>query len=147
MRRQFFSYWEYLGWLRLVSGLVGLSGDTVLCDCNHGPSLSPFPTIELSVCSDSQSACRSCSANGEVRPRKAVAGLLWRRAMHTLSSERRDVEEQTFIDGVINRRGDRPGALLGILQVVQDHNPHKYLPLDTLRYIAAKTQIPFSRVY
>jgi NADH-quinone oxidoreductase subunit E len=67
--------------------------------------------------------------------------------MHTLSSERRDVEEQTFIDGVINRRGDRPGALLGILQVVQDHNPHKYLPLDTLRYIAAKTQIPLSRVY
>jgi NADH-quinone oxidoreductase subunit E len=67
--------------------------------------------------------------------------------MHTLSSERRDVEEQTFIDGVINRRGDRPGALLGILQTVQDHNPHKYLPLDTLRYIAAKTQIPLSRVY
>jgi len=64
-----------------------------------------------------------------------------------LSSERRDVEEQTFIDGVINRRGGRPGALLGILQVVQDHNPHKYLPLDTLRYIAAKTQIPLSRVY
>jgi NADH-quinone oxidoreductase subunit E len=67
--------------------------------------------------------------------------------MHTLSSERRDVEEQTFIDGVVNRRGDRPGALLGILQTVQDHNPHKYLPLDTLRYIAAKTQIPLSRVY
>ena len=67
--------------------------------------------------------------------------------MHTLSSERRDVEEQAFIDGVINRRGNRPGALLSILQVVQDHNPHKYLPLDTLRYIAAKTQIPLSRVY
>jgi NADH-quinone oxidoreductase subunit E len=67
--------------------------------------------------------------------------------MPTLSSERRDVEEQTFIDGVVNRRGDRPGALLGILQTVQDHNPHKYLPLDTLRYIAAKTQIPLSRVY
>ena len=67
--------------------------------------------------------------------------------MHTLSSERRDIEEQTFVDGVINRRGDRPGALLGILQTVQDHNPHKYLPLDTLRYIAAKTEIPLSRVY
>ena len=67
--------------------------------------------------------------------------------MPTLSSERRKVEEQTFIDGVINRRGDRPGALLSILQAVQDHNPHKYLPLDTLRYIATKAQIPFSRVY
>lgn len=67
--------------------------------------------------------------------------------MPTLSSERRNVEEQTFIDGVINRRGERPGALLSILQAVQDHNPHKYLPLDTLRYIATKAQIPFSRVY
>jgi NADH-quinone oxidoreductase subunit E len=67
--------------------------------------------------------------------------------MPTLSSERRKVEEQTFIDGVINRRGERPGALLSILQAVQDHNPHKYLPLDTLRYIATKAQIPFSRVY
>jgi len=67
--------------------------------------------------------------------------------MPTLSSERRKVEEQTFIDGVINRRGERPGALLSILQAVQDHNPHKYLPLDTLRYIETKAQIPFSRVY
>jgi NADH-quinone oxidoreductase subunit E len=67
--------------------------------------------------------------------------------MHTLSSERRKVEEQTFMDGVINRRSGRPGALLGILQAVQDHNPHKYLPLDTLRYIATKMQVPFSRVY
>jgi NADH-quinone oxidoreductase subunit E len=67
--------------------------------------------------------------------------------MHTLSAERREVEEQTFIDRVISRQGDRPGALLGILQIVQDHNPHKYLPLETLRYIAAKTQIPLSRVY
>jgi len=67
--------------------------------------------------------------------------------MPTLSSERRKVEEQTFIDGVINRRGDRPGALLSILQDVQEHIPHKYLPLDTLRYIATKTQTPFSRVY
>jgi len=67
--------------------------------------------------------------------------------MDALSSERRHVEEQTFIDGIINRRGDRPGALLGILQAAQEHNPHKYLPLDTLRYIAAKTQIPLSRVY
>jgi NADH-quinone oxidoreductase subunit E len=67
--------------------------------------------------------------------------------MPTLSSERRNVEEQTFIDGVINRRGERPGALLSILQAVQDHNPHKYLPLETLRYIATKAQIPFSRVY
>src|ERR1043165_347502 len=67
--------------------------------------------------------------------------------MPTLSSERRNLEEQAFIDGVITRRGNRPGALLSILQIVQKHNRHKYLPLETLRYIAAKTEIPLSRVY
>jgi NADH-quinone oxidoreductase subunit E len=36
---------------------------------------------------------------------------------------------------------------LGILESVQERNPHKYLPLDTLKYIAGKTEIPLSRIY
>ncbi len=55
--------------------------------------------------------------------------------------------DQAFIDQVIAQRSGRPGALLGILESVQDRNPHKYLPQDTLRYIAAKTEIPLSRIY
>jgi len=55
--------------------------------------------------------------------------------------------DQAFIDQVIARHVGRPGALLGILEAVQNHHPRKYLPLDTLRYIAAKTRIPYARVY
>ncbi len=55
--------------------------------------------------------------------------------------------DQAFIDQVIAQRSGRPGALLGILESVQNRQPHKYLPQETLRYIAAKTEIPLSRIY
>ena len=37
--------------------------------------------------------------------------------------------------------------MLGILEAVQDWNPHKYLSGETLRYIAEKLDIPLSRLY
>jgi NADH-quinone oxidoreductase subunit E len=55
--------------------------------------------------------------------------------------------EQAFIDQVIATRSGHPGALLGILKNIQDYHPRKYLPEDTLRYVAAKMNIPFSRIY
>jgi len=55
--------------------------------------------------------------------------------------------EQTFLDEVIAQRSGRPGALLGVLQAAQERNPEKYLPLETLRYIAIKTRTPLSRIY
>ncbi len=55
--------------------------------------------------------------------------------------------DQAFIDQVIANKSGRPGALLGILESVQNRNPHKYLPLETLRYVAAKTEIPLARIY
>lgn len=55
--------------------------------------------------------------------------------------------DQAFIDQVIAQRSGRPGALLGILESVQNRQPHNYLPQETLRYIAAKTEIPLSRIY
>jgi NADH-quinone oxidoreductase subunit E len=61
--------------------------------------------------------------------------------------ERLDQKEQAFIDQVIAKQGVRPGALLGILEAVQEHDPHKYLPMDVLRYIAEKTEIPLSHIY
>ncbi len=67
--------------------------------------------------------------------------------MQTLSPASLPAEDQVFIDKVINSRRGRAGALLGILEAAQERNPHKYLPLDTLRYIAAKTEIPLSRIY
>jgi NADH-quinone oxidoreductase subunit E len=56
-------------------------------------------------------------------------------------------DEQVFIDRLIGSRRGRPGALLGVLEAVQDRNRYKYLPLDTLRYIASKMQMPLSRIY
>jgi NADH-quinone oxidoreductase subunit E len=67
--------------------------------------------------------------------------------MQTISPQRLDLAEQTFVDEVIASRAGRPGALLGILEKVQDHNRNKYLPLETLEYIAAKTGVPLARVF
>src|SRR5271166_1360521 len=55
--------------------------------------------------------------------------------------------EQVFIDKLIGSRRGHPGALLGILEAAQEKNRYKYLPLETLRYIAAKTEMPLSRIY
>ena len=67
--------------------------------------------------------------------------------MHSTLREAPDASERAFIDQVIASQDDKPGALLGILEAVQAHNPRNYLPMDTLRYVAAKTAIPPSRVY
>jgi NADH-quinone oxidoreductase subunit E len=56
-------------------------------------------------------------------------------------------EEQAFIDRAISKRQGRPGALLGILEAVQERNRYKYLPVETLRYIATKMDIPLARIY
>ena len=56
-------------------------------------------------------------------------------------------EDQVFIDKVIHSRRGRPGALLGILEATQERNRYRYLPLETLRYIAGKMDLPLSRIY
>ena len=63
------------------------------------------------------------------------------------SPEPLQAAEKVFIDQVVAKLADRPGALLGILQAVQEHHPHKYLPPETLEYVAAKTAIPLARIY
>lgn len=67
--------------------------------------------------------------------------------MHTLSQEPLPAAERIFIDQIVTKLSDRPGALLGILETVQEHNPHKYLPAETLEYVAAKTETPLSRIF
>jgi len=58
-----------------------------------------------------------------------------------------DSAEQTYIDQTIAKHSGRPGALLGILEAVQEHHPRKYLSSEALRYVASKLDIPLSRVY
>jgi NADH-quinone oxidoreductase subunit E len=67
--------------------------------------------------------------------------------MHSQITEYASGGDQVFIDQVIASRKGRPGALLSILEAVQDHTPHKYLPLDSLKYIAEQTRTPLSRIY
>ena len=50
-------------------------------------------------------------------------------------------------DDLIARHRGRPGALLGILEAVQERNPRKYLCQDELRYIAAKTNLPLAQIF
>ncbi len=56
-------------------------------------------------------------------------------------------EEHDLIDRIIGDQAGRPGALLGILERLQDNNRHKYLPMETLEYVASRTGIPQSQVY
>jgi NADH-quinone oxidoreductase subunit E len=58
-----------------------------------------------------------------------------------------DNPDQAFIDQAITKHSGRPGELLGILEAVQERNPHKFLSAETLRYIAARLGIPLSRIY
>jgi NADH-quinone oxidoreductase subunit E len=58
-----------------------------------------------------------------------------------------DNAERAFIDQVIAKQNGRPGELLGILEAVQDRNPHKYLSPETLQYVAGRLDIPLSRIY
>ena len=55
--------------------------------------------------------------------------------------------DQEFADQVIAASEDRSGALLSILEKVQEHHPHKFLPLEILEYIADKTDIPLAQIY
>jgi NADH-quinone oxidoreductase subunit E len=67
--------------------------------------------------------------------------------MKTMTSQQLTETDQQFLDGVIARQHGRPGALLGILGKAQEHEPRKFLPRETLEYIAAKTDTPLARVY
>ncbi len=58
-----------------------------------------------------------------------------------------DTAEKVFIDQSIVKLSGRPGAVLGILEAVQERNRNKYLPEDALRYIARQMEIPLSRMY
>lgn len=57
------------------------------------------------------------------------------------------VADQDLIDGIIAEQAGRPGALLGMLQRLQEHDRHKYLPMAMLEYVAARTGIPQSQVF
>lgn len=58
-----------------------------------------------------------------------------------------DGAEKLLIDQAVAKHLNRPGALLGILEDVQALNPHKFLSMAVLRYVAERTGVPPSTVY
>ncbi len=68
-------------------------------------------------------------------------------SLPTNKGPRPDSRERDFVDETITRRSGRPGALLGILEDVQEHAEGKYLCLDTLAYIAQRTGTPLSQIF
>jgi len=67
--------------------------------------------------------------------------------MQSAATSRSPDLDPDFVDKVIQKNDSRPGALLAILQEVQESHPRKYLPRETLEYIAARSGIPLSRIY
>ena len=57
------------------------------------------------------------------------------------------VEDQDLLDRIIAEQGGRPGALLSILERLQEQHRNKYLPMQTLEYVAARTGVPQAQVY
>jgi NADH-quinone oxidoreductase subunit E len=56
-------------------------------------------------------------------------------------------EEQDFIDRLIAKHRGKPGMLLSLLEEIQERQASKYLPMEYLEYLAARTGIPGSQIY
>ena len=67
--------------------------------------------------------------------------------MQSLPSHSLSDAAKHFIDKVILQENGRAGALLAILQRVQDSHARKFLPRETLTYISQKANIPLSRLF
>ena len=57
------------------------------------------------------------------------------------------VEDQDLLDRVIAEQGGRPGSLLSVLEKLQELNRNKFLPMETLEYVATRTGVPQAQVY
>jgi NADH-quinone oxidoreductase subunit E len=51
------------------------------------------------------------------------------------------------VEQAIKAHENRPGALLGVLEAVQQADPHHYLSISALRYIAEKTGVPPAQLF
>jgi NADH-quinone oxidoreductase subunit E len=66
--------------------------------------------------------------------------------MQTTLAPSQPTVDQDFIDRVIAEQSGRPGALLTILERVQEHEPDKYLTEAALEYIASRTDTPPAQI-
>lgn len=64
--------------------------------------------------------------------------------METLVNDR---VSEVLIDEIIEKHRGKPGMLLTTLEEVQEKNPLKYLPGETLAEISQKLKIPYTQVF
>jgi NADH-quinone oxidoreductase subunit E len=57
------------------------------------------------------------------------------------------IADQEQVDRIIAKHQGRPGTLLSILEELQERNARKYLPMEVLDYVAARTGLPPAQVY
>jgi NADH-quinone oxidoreductase subunit E len=57
------------------------------------------------------------------------------------------LQEQDFIDRLVAEHAGRPGALLTILERLQERHPNKYLPAGVLEYVATRMDVPLAQVH
>jgi NADH-quinone oxidoreductase subunit E len=91
---------------------------------------------------EADGAMLSCGVIGGRRPSARGESVMQNLPSHPLSEAARH-----FIDKVIAQENGRAGALLAILQRVQENHARKFLPRETLEYISVKANVPLSRLF
>src|SRR5512147_950226 len=56
-------------------------------------------------------------------------------------------EDRHYLDKLVLEYAGKPGMLLSILERIQEKQTQKYLPLDFLEYVAARTGIPAAQIF
>lgn len=54
---------------------------------------------------------------------------------------------ENILDQIIEKHKGKPGILLSTLEEVQEKNPLKYLPAETLTALSQKLKVPYTQVY
>ena len=54
---------------------------------------------------------------------------------------------EIILDEIVEKYKGKPGMLLSTLEEVQEKNPLKYLPCETLTVVSQKLNIPYTQVY
>lgn len=57
------------------------------------------------------------------------------------------IVSETVLDKIIEKHSGKPGMLLSTLEEVQEINPLKFLPSETLTTVSKKMNIPATQVY
>lgn len=66
---------------------------------------------------------------------------------NTAKDQEKNLVSHQAIDAIVQKYNAKLGSLLSVLEDVQGAHPSKYLPEETLIYVAQKMRIPLSRIY